>query len=103
MKVIDKNLLVNFESYRKTVNEKQDCDKPGLKNSAPASCRDRVALSPQAEQIREATGLIRSIPDVREEKIARIKGEIEQNTYKVDAQKLADKMLKDALEIEIAE
>ncbi len=101
MKVIDKNLLINFESYRKTINEKRDTEKTPSRNSAGVCYKDRVAFSPQVEQIQESVRLIQSIPDVREEKINRIKNEIQQNTYKIDVKKLAEKMLNDALQNEI--
>ncbi len=38
-----------------------------------------------------------SIPDIREEKVAKIKAQIQNGTYQVEEKKLAAKMIKESL------
>jgi negative regulator of flagellin synthesis FlgM len=40
---------------------------------------------------------LESIPDVREDKVAELKEQVESGTYEIDAEKIAEKMLKDSL------
>jgi len=58
---------------------------------------DKVVLSQEAKKIQEAKKLLDSIPDIREEKVAKIKAQIENGTYQVEEKKLAAKMIKESL------
>jgi negative regulator of flagellin synthesis FlgM len=58
---------------------------------------DKVILSQEAKKIQEAKKLMDSIPDIREEKVAKIKAQIENGTYQVEEKKLASKMIKESL------
>ncbi len=58
---------------------------------------DKVILSLEAKKIQEAKKLMDSIPDIREEKVAKIKAQIENGTYQVEDKKLASKMIKESL------
>jgi negative regulator of flagellin synthesis FlgM len=78
--------------------------KPVNKTTAPVEVQapvggqgDRVELSEQAKTIQAAHRLIQQIPEVDEEKVARIKEQIASGTYRVDSQKTAEKILADAL------
>ena len=55
--------------------------------------QDSLHLSDQAKRIHELITTTKELPDVREEKIARIKDEIANKTYSVTAEQLAAKML----------
>lgn len=61
--------------------------------SANTAQSDSVQLSEQAVKINELIKAARELPEVREEKIARIKEEIANHTYHVSARQLAEKML----------
>ncbi|HPF44784.1 MAG TPA: flagellar biosynthesis anti-sigma factor FlgM [Syntrophomonadaceae bacterium] len=65
----------------------------GIKPVADRAESDSIELSEQALKVNELIKSIKELPDVREEKIARIKEEIVNNTYKIPAQQLAEKML----------
>ena len=58
---------------------------------------DKVILSQEAKKIQEAKKLMDSIPDIREEKVAKIKAQIENGTYQVEEKKLAAKIIKESL------
>lgn len=67
--------------------------------AAPASPArtDRVELSPQAREIQAALKAVREMDDVDQEKVARIKAQIKAGTYKVDAGKIAARMIDESL------
>jgi negative regulator of flagellin synthesis FlgM len=58
---------------------------------------DRVELSAQAQTILAARRKIQQIAQVDEQKVARIKAEIETGTYRVDSQKAAAGMIAESL------
>ena len=88
---------VNIEAY---VNQVQDKDKadPTVEQSEKQQAKaDTVVLSDTAKQLQEAKKQLEAIPDVREDKVAQIKEQIENGTYEINEEKIADKMLKDSL------
>jgi len=68
-------------------------EKTEKKTGSDAIEQDNLQLSEQAKKIHELITESKDLPDIREEKIAQIKGEIANNTYSVTAQQLAAKML----------
>ncbi|MBE3578097.1 MAG: flagellar biosynthesis anti-sigma factor FlgM [Limnochordales bacterium] len=54
---------------------------------------DEVTISNQARLIQELKRRIAALPEVREEKVAELRAAIQQGTYKVSSQEIADKML----------
>ena len=88
---------VNIEAY---VNQVQDKDKVDAASEQPQEQQnkaDTVALSNAAKNIQEAQKQLEAIPDVREDKVAQLKEQIENGTYEIDEEQIADKMLKDLL------
>ena len=65
-------------------------------SSAPAG-GDRVQLSGRSREAAQAREVLAATPDVRSEKIAEIKNRIDSNKYEVDAEKVAHKMIMNAL------
>ncbi len=61
--------------------------------SRPASELDRLALSHRAEEIRAARAALAETPAVRAERVARLKAQIEAGTYRVDPDKVAERIL----------
>jgi negative regulator of flagellin synthesis FlgM len=66
-------------------------------HAQPTSGGDSVSLSPQARELRSAREALTALPDIREEKVAAIRAQIEAGTYKVDSEKTAAKMIAEAL------
>ncbi len=58
---------------------------------------DTVVISETAKRIQEARFQIESIPDTRSEKVAEIKRSIQDGTYKIEPDKIADKMIRESL------
>ena len=61
--------------------------------AARKSKRDEVTLSPEARQLQRILKEVHKADDVRSELVQRLKNEIASGTYKIDAEKLADKLL----------
>ena len=88
---------VNIEAY---VNQVQDKDKVDAKVEQPEkqpAKADTVVLSDTAKKVQEAQKQLKAIPDVREDKVAQLKEQIENGTYEIDEEKIAGKMIKDML------
>ena len=58
---------------------------------------DRVIISDTAKRIQEARAQLESIPDTRPDKVAEIKRSIQDGTYKIEPDKIADKMIRESL------
>ena len=88
---------VNIESYVNQVQDKDKVDAASEQQQQQQTKADTVALSNAAKDIQEAQKQLEAIPDVREDKVAQLKEQIENGTYEIDEEKIADKMLKDTL------
>ena len=55
----------------------------------------RAEISARAREMSQAKVIAENTPDVREEKIAALKKRIAEGTYKVDADAVADRMVKE--------
>jgi negative regulator of flagellin synthesis FlgM len=54
-------------------------------------------ISEAAKRVQEARRQLDEIPDVREEKVAQLRSQIQNGTYDIDADKIAGKMIKEGL------
>ena len=72
-------------------------------DSSPEQSPQSVPIEDKAEspltgkRLNEARKLMKAVPDVREEKVAQIKKQLENGTYKIDGEKIAFKMIKESL------
>jgi len=96
MKIIGDNPFVKLDAYVKNVknNNKIGVTKD---SSREVSREDQVVLSERATQILEARKMLGSISDIREEKVALIKEQLENGSYDIDGQKIANKMLRESI------
>ena len=97
MKITGKPPLINLEAYIKNGKDKRVNEASNAEGGKEILKTDKVILSPKAKEIQQAKLLLSSFAEVREEKVAQIKKEIENGTYQVESQKLAEKLLKDHL------
>ena len=58
---------------------------------------EQIALSAKAKGIQKALETVQSSPDIRSEKVAEIKNQIASNSYRVDSEALAEKILQEIL------
>ena len=96
MKIGGKKTGVGTDNYVKKAGEHTGAGKTGGAGK-PASHGDNVEISPRAQELRRAKGLLDTVPDVRGEMVVRLKTDIERGDYSVDAGKVAEKMIERAL------
>ena len=61
----------------------------------PSEQRESVSISETGQEINQHTEAMANLPDFRQERIAQIQAAIEQGTYSVSAEDLADKLIQD--------
>ena len=88
---------VNIEAYVNQVQDKDKVDAAAEQPEKQQTKADTVVLSDTAKKVQEAQKQLETIPDVREDKVAQLKEQIENKTYDMDEEKIAGKMIKDAL------
>lgn len=88
---------VNIEAYVKQVQDKDKVDATSEQPEKQQTKADTVELSDTAKKVQEAQKQLEAIPDVREDKVAQLKEQIENKTYDMDEEKIARNMISDAL------
>jgi negative regulator of flagellin synthesis FlgM len=92
----------DFRIKSKTI---QDRVKVGDSNSvtksqggaSSTSGTEQIAISSKAKDIQKATEVVAAAPDIRTEKVERIKNEIAQGEYRVSSEDLAEKVLENII------
>ena len=65
--------------------------------SSGAASSEKVLLSSTGKDIARISDIIKASPDIRAEKVERIKTEIDNGTYSIDGKKIAENILKEIL------
>ena len=102
MKVVNDRDLI--KSYLKPDNTNKLVPKNSVKGSANLKVKselksDVVELSPVAREISKLREMARSLPEERLEKVEQVRAMIENGTYKIEPEKIAEKMIKHAIDI----
>jgi len=82
------------------LNQVHDKNKVGAYNDKPEKAaveKDTVVISDAAKRIQEAKKQLDDLSDVRVDKVDQLKRQIENGTYEINAEKTADKMIKEHL------
>ena len=88
---IEGNSPVNIGKLYKTYqNQSEKTEKKPVVNTVE---QDSLQLSDQAKQIHQLIKEAKDLPEIREDKIAKIKAQITDNTYNIPSSKVAAKML----------
>ncbi|OGP21332.1 MAG: flagellar biosynthesis anti-sigma factor FlgM [Deltaproteobacteria bacterium GWA2_55_10] len=66
-------------------------------SAAGKSGGDSVDISSKGRELNRAKGLLDSVPDIRVEKVVKLKNDIDLGIYEVDAGKVAEKMIERAV------
>jgi negative regulator of flagellin synthesis FlgM len=99
MQITPKNQASAIDAYNST--QVQSRQKPGSEDgkvsgqAAPKA--DTVVISDGAKRIQEAQTQLQAIPDVRADKVAELRTRIENGTYEIKPDKIADKMIRESL------
>jgi negative regulator of flagellin synthesis FlgM len=94
---IDKNAGTQVDTYVNQVHDKNKADQAADQAKESAAKTDTVVISDAAKRIQEARAQLDKIPDVREDKVAELRGQILNGTYEINAEKTAEKLLKEHL------
>ncbi len=81
----------------KKIDSKESSISKKGKTSTPAASAEKVEVSSRAQEAAKINEIIKASPDIRAEKIEKIKGEIANGTYSVDGKKIAEKILNEVL------
>lgn len=95
MKISPHNNSIPIEAYVNNVQDKKATAPSKDKTTDGGVKTDTVDISDAAKRVRAAREELDRIPDVREDKVAELKKQIESGSYKVDSEQIAEKMLKD--------
>ena len=96
MKVSDTRNPVSEIIKQYGVNENAKHDAGSQANIALVP-EEKVSLSSAAKDVQQVKSAIETLPDVRTEKVAQLKDRIEEGTYNVSGEKIAEKMIGDSL------
>jgi len=80
MKITDNNSSLNIRNYANNIQDNRKTGGSAKQGSSQAVKEDKVVLSPKAKEVQEATKLIKELPDIREEKVAKLKEQVDQGT-----------------------
>ncbi len=99
---IDFNGIGNSQvNSPKTTTDRSQAAKTGsqpaaadqARSQAPAARGENVSLSQQAKELKEMGKTLESYPEVDDKRVEEIRAALADGSYKVDADKLAQKML----------
>ncbi len=83
--IVSNKNMQRLESPQKT--------EQSVKSGGAPSETDRLELSIRGREISHLNDLIQSTPDVRENRIEQVRRELENGTYNVKAEKIAEKII----------
>ena len=94
---IEKNQGIQIDAYVNQVHDKNKIDPSDTKPDKTTAKTDTVVISDAAKRIQEIRNQLDEIPDVREDKVAELRNQIEDGTYEINADKIAEKIIKEGL------
>ncbi len=101
MEISGKVPAIKIDAYLNNVKDKNKTDGSASNDPKSIQNEDKVDLSQNVREINEARVQLDSIPDVREEKVAEIKSQLEKGTYNIDGEKIAFNMIRESVIDEI--
>ena len=97
MKIDSERSLVNLEAYIKNAQGSEGVNQSLRQEQERAAPTESVNLSHTARDIQKIREIIEATPEIRTEKVGQLKREIEAGTYNVNADTVAEKMLRESL------
>lgn len=87
MKITNNKIQNVLQTYKN-----QQVNKNGLKSSR-LNKKDQLNLSSEAKDFQIAMKALSSTPDIRKDKIEKIKKDIETGNYQIDSEKIVEKII----------
>ena len=97
MEITPNDNTINIDAYVNNINDKQKAENTSEKAEKNVAKTDTVNISDAAKEIQEVRRELDNVPDVRAEKVEQLKNQIENGTYEIKSEEIAEKMLKDSL------
>jgi negative regulator of flagellin synthesis FlgM len=98
MEITNKNQGISIDAYVKQAQVQPKTDPAVEKDAQPQGLKtDTVVISDTAKRIQEAQKQIQTIPDVRADKVAELRTQIENGTYEIKPDAIAGNMIKESL------
>ena len=92
------SVLQGLQQYGKTATDKVDpASRKGKGGEAPAGKGDSVSVSREGRLVNHARKAAMDAPEVRAEKVERLKALVESGEYRIDTQKTAAKLVEEDL------
>ena len=88
---------MKIDNYVKQVNPDQQQEAVQKKDQKPEPKGDSVKLSPRAKELQKANADLKNVPDIDEDKVNKLKNEIQNGTYEVKPDEIAEKMIKESI------
>ncbi len=92
MKINNDDSLVNVRSLQSPQSEKTETKKP--RHSSPHNS-DQVQLSSRSKEFNRIKEVVENTPDERENKVAELKASIQDGSYSVDSEAVAQNMIQE--------
>jgi negative regulator of flagellin synthesis FlgM len=84
----------SIQQYQKNEITKNEADKQI--GASPAAI-EKVNLSTRAKDIQQIRQILDQTPDIREDKVLELKRQIDSENYRIDAEKIAEKMVGESI------
>ena len=97
MEINSNDNTINIDAYVNNIGDKQKAENTSDKAEKNVAKTDTVNISDAAKEIQEVREELDNIPDVRADKVEQLKNQIENGTYEIKSEEIAEKMLKDSL------
>ena len=99
MKIYGNNNVGNIKTYASEVESKRRSKGPDASAFFPETSnnKDEVLLSESAVQFARFKERLSTLPDVRSDKVAELRSQIQSGDYEVDSEKVADKLIEETL------
>jgi len=92
MEINGTNPLIVLNTSMQRIESPQQTEKSASGGVSPSES-DRLELSVRSREISHLNDLIQSTPDVRDSRVEQVRQEIQNGTYSVKAEKIADKII----------
>jgi negative regulator of flagellin synthesis FlgM len=97
MEINSNDNTINIDAYVNNIDDKQKAKNTSDNAEKNVAKTDTVNISDAAKEIQEVRKELDNIPYVRADKVEQLKNQIENGTYEIKSEEIAEKMLKDSL------
>ncbi len=95
MKIVNDVSAIKNDPLLNAQKAAEEANERSVKKTEPTS--DNVQLSSRAKDFQRIKDLVKSTPESRDEKVAEIKEQLNNGTYKTDTGKAAENMINSSL------